>query len=289
MFDFSTALSRNIGWLTTDELAILRTKRIAIAGLGGVGGSHLLALTRLGVGHFQLADFDVVELVNFNRQAGATMSRLGQPKVDVLAEMALDINPELGILRFPEGIGEANMDTFLAGVDLYVDGLDFFVMDARQQVFAACAAKGIPAITAAPLGWGVSLLVFMPGEMTFADYFQLDGKPETAQFRRFLVGLSPEALQLSALVDPTRLDIAHRTGPSTVVGCELCAALAATNAVKILLGRGPIEVAPNSLHFDAYSGKLSIVSRPGGMSHPLMQQALGEEAWAESQRLDRSL
>jgi hypothetical protein len=114
--------------------------------------------------------------------------------------------------------------------------------------------------------------------MTFADYFQLEGQPENAQLRRFLVGLSPEALQLAALVDPTRLDIARRIGPSTVVGCELCAALTATNAVKILIGRGPIEAAPNSLHFDAYSGTLRLLSRPGGMSHPLMQQALGEDA-----------
>jgi tRNA A37 threonylcarbamoyladenosine dehydratase len=100
-FDYNLAFSRNIGWVTEAEQAILRTKRIAIAGLGGVGGSHLLTLTRLGVGKFNIADFDRFELANFNRQAGATLSHLGQPKVDVLAEMALDINPTLDIKNSP--------------------------------------------------------------------------------------------------------------------------------------------------------------------------------------------
>ena len=47
-FDYTTAFSRNIGWLTAEEQQILRGKRIAIAGMGGVGGVHLLILSRLG-------------------------------------------------------------------------------------------------------------------------------------------------------------------------------------------------------------------------------------------------
>ena len=51
LFDYATAFSRNIGWLTPQEQESLRSKRVAIAGLGGVGGSHLLTLTRLGIPH----------------------------------------------------------------------------------------------------------------------------------------------------------------------------------------------------------------------------------------------
>src|SRR5689334_6047816 len=88
-----TAFARNIGWVTDAESRAIAGKRIAIAGLGGVGGSHLLTLVRMGIGGFNIADFDTFELANFNRQAGATMSNLGKPKVDVLADMARDINP----------------------------------------------------------------------------------------------------------------------------------------------------------------------------------------------------
>lgn len=274
MFDYNQAFARNLGWVTEAELKILQQGRIAIAGLGGVGGSHLLTLTRLGVGSFRIADFDRFELANFNRQAGAALSRIDRPKVDALAEMALDINPHLDIARFPSGVETGNLEAFLDGVDCYIDGLDFFAMDIREQVFAACAERGIPALTAAPLGWGVSLLSFLPGAMTFEDYFQLADQPESEQLRRFLVGLSPEAIQFGALVDPTRLDLERRIGPSTPVGCELCAALAATTAAKLLLGRGDVLAAPTSLHFDAFTGLCRTIERPGGMSHPAMQAAL---------------
>ena len=73
-FDYDVAFSRNIGWLTPDEQNSLRGKKIAIAGLGGAGGVHLLTLTRLGIGKFHIADLDSFDWVNFNRQAGASAS-----------------------------------------------------------------------------------------------------------------------------------------------------------------------------------------------------------------------
>ena len=273
-FDYNEAFSRNLGWVTQDELQRLRGKRVAIAGLGGVGGAHLLALTRLGIGAFNISDLDVFEVVNFNRQFGAMLSQLDRPKVDVMAEMALDINPELDIRRFSTGVDATTVDAFLRDVDLYIDGLDFFVMDAREAVFAACASKGIPAITAAPLGWGVAMLAFMPGEMAFEDYFQMAGHAQLEKLRRFLVGLSPTGLELAPLVDASRLDIENQRGPSTPVGVHLCAALAAGNAAKVLLDRGEVPSAPNSVHFDVFSNTYALVERVGGMSHPEMQARL---------------
>ena len=171
-FDYATAFSRNIGWITESEQSSLQSKKIAIAGLGGVGGSHLITLTRLGVGKFNISDLDVFELPNFNRQAGAAISHIDRSKVEVMQEMAMDINPELEMDTFPKGINQDNIDKFLDGVDLYVDGLDFFATEARRIVFAACAEKNIPAITAAPLGMGTSMVCFMPGKMTFEEYFR---------------------------------------------------------------------------------------------------------------------
>src|SRR5207237_1821983 len=122
-FSYDEAFSRNIGWVTSDEQRALRGKRVAIAGLGGVGGVHLLTLARLGVGAFNIADFDTFDVANFNRQVGALMSTIGCPKAEVLASAALDINPELDLQLFREGVSDQNLDRFLAGADLYVDGL----------------------------------------------------------------------------------------------------------------------------------------------------------------------
>jgi len=273
-FSYQSAFSRNLGWVTEAEQKSLQNKRIAIAGMGGVGGSHLLTLTRLGIGHFNISDMDTYEQANFNRQAGASMSTVGRPKVDVMAEMASDINPELDISRFSEGISSSNLDNFLKGVDLYVDGLDFFAVDIRRKVFAACADKGIPTITAAPLGMGVALLSFTPDSMSFEEYFQLEGHPENEQLLRFLVGLSPAMLQMSYLVDSSRVDFHAQKGPSTPMACDLCAGVTATNALKILLKRGDVIKAPYGLHFDAFRNKLKKTWRPGGSSNPLQKLIL---------------
>lgn len=270
-FDYPTAFSRNIGWLTPSEQEILATKRIAIAGMGGVGGAHLLTLTRLGVGGFHIADFDHFELANFNRQAGAFVSRIGQDKVDVLAEMATDINPGLEIRTFPAGVDNNNVEDFLADVDLFVDGLDYFVIPARREVFRVCARKQIPAITAAPLGMGAAVLNFVPGGMTFEDYFRLEGHPEQEQFVRFLIGLAPAVLQRKYLVYPEAVDFNSKKGPSTAIACEICAGMAAAQVVKLLLNRGNILAAPWGQQFDAYRNRYKRTWRPWGNNNPLQR------------------
>ena len=273
-FAYDEAFSRNIGWVTVAEQRVLKSKRVAIAGLGGVGGAHLITLARLGVGAFRIADFDAFDLANFNRQSGALLSTLGRPKADVLAEMAKDINPELELQVFGEGVSATNLDRFLAGADLYVDGLDFFAFDARRATFAACARMGVPAVTAAPLGMGASLLTFLPGQMTFEEYFRLDGLSEQEQAIRFLIGLSPAMLQRAYLADPAAVDLAARRGPSTVIACQLCAGMAAAEALKIMLGRGKVYAAPVALQFDAYRGKLKRTWRPWGNRGPLQRVIL---------------
>ncbi|MDQ6628766.1 MAG: ThiF family adenylyltransferase [Pseudomonadota bacterium] len=273
MFSHREAFQRNLGWVTEREQQMLRGKRIAIAGLGGVGGAHLLTLTRLGIGKFNLADFDHFELHNFNRQVGATVHSIGRAKTEVMSEMALAINPELELRMFKDGVHAGNDEHFLDDVDLYIDGLDFFVLDERQRVFEICAERGIPAITTAPLGMGAALLVFLPGHMSFEEYFRMGNATAAEKAARFLVGLSPSMLQMGYLVDPSRIDLAAQKGPSTPMACDLCAGIAATEALKILLGRGHVAAAPWGVHFDAYKNRLKRTWRPGGNANPL-QRAL---------------
>jgi len=273
-FSYNQAFSRNIGWVRPEEQTRLRVKRVAIAGMGGVGGVHLLTLARLGIGAFHIADFDVFNIVNFNRQVGAMVSTIGKSKADVLSAMARDINPELDIKIFPQGVGDANLSEFLEGVDLYVDGLDFFAFAAREATFAACERFGVPAITAAPLGMGTALLNFLPAHMSFEQYFGWEGRSEDEKAVRFLVGLAPAGLHRRALVDPSTVNLVERRGPSSIMGCQLCAGVAATEALKILLDRGKVLAAPHGFQFDAYRNKLVRTWRPGGNNHPLQKIAL---------------
>lgn len=273
-YRYDIAVSRNIGWVTADEQTRLRDARIAIAGMGGVGGDHLLTLARLGIGHLHVADFDHFDVNNFNRQAGAFMSNLGAPKVAVMARMAADINPQAEIRSFPAGVTPDNLDAFLSGVDAYVDGIDFFAMEARRMIFAACHKRRIPALTAAPLGMGVAMLCFAPGGMSFEDYFRLEGQPQQEQFARFIAGLSPAMLQRNYLMAPEAVNFAEQRGPSTAMACDLCAGVMGTAVLKILLGRGPLKPAPWAMQFDAYRQKLSFTWRPWGNANPLQKLLL---------------
>lgn len=274
LFEYDSAFERNIGWVTAAEQARLRAARIAVAGLGGVGGVHVLTLARLGIGAFNLSDYDAFDVPNFNRQAGAFVSTLGRPKADVIAGMACDVNPELDLRMFPEGVSQSNLDRFLDDVDVYVDGLDFFAFEARRATFAACRRRGIPAVTAAPLGFGSAVLVFTPDGMSFEDYFQLDGCDEEEMAIRFLLGLSPVMLHAGYLADPSRVDLAAHRGPSSVVACQLCAGLVGGDVLKLLLGRGAVRAAPHGYHFDAYRNRLVHTWRPGGNRNPLQRIGL---------------
>lgn len=274
LFDYDTAFSRNIGWVTEAEQSQLRHFRIAIAGMGGVGGVHLLTLVRLGICKFNIADFDTFDLVNFNRQAGASMRSLHQSKVDVMAQQALDINPDLDIRRFPEGVNEDNLDDFFKDVDLYVDGLDFFVFEAREAVYRACERLKIPAVIAAPLGMGVAIVNILPGKMTFESFFRFAGLTPEQKALHFLLGLSPALLQRGYLVAPHAVDLAAQRGPSTAMACQLCAGAAATEALKILLKRGKVLAAPHGYQFDAYRNKLAHTWRPWGNHNPIQRLGL---------------
>src|SRR5689334_5158688 len=95
--DYTRAFSRNIGIVSREEQAMLRAKRVAIPGCGGVGALHALTLARLGIQNFTIADFDVYKVENLNRQYTAKFSTLERPKAEVVRNEILDINPEADI------------------------------------------------------------------------------------------------------------------------------------------------------------------------------------------------
>ena len=256
-FDRDVAFSRTVGLVTKGELDILKNKTVAVAGLGGVGGSHVLTLVRLGIGGIHIADMDTFGVENFNRQAGASKDSLGQEKVKVLESMARAINPEIRIKTFPKGVTKENQNEFFEGVDAYVDGLDFFAFDARKMVFRFCYQKGIPATTVGPIGMSAALINFLPGHMSFDDYFQwkeTDSEQELAI--KFLIGLSPKTPHLKYIVDRSAVNLKEHKGPSTPMACDLCAGIAVTEVLKILLNRGTVLSAPNSIVFDAYHNRI---------------------------------
>jgi molybdopterin/thiamine biosynthesis adenylyltransferase len=249
-YDYDEAFSRNIGLLSVEEQARVRGARVAVAGLGGVGGNHVLALARIGFGSFSLADLDRFELANMNRQAGASVDTLGRRKVEVTAEIVRAINPGADLRLFPRGIAEENIGDFLDGAVAAVDGIDFFNMDARRLLFREARARGIHALTSAPVGFGATLHVFSPTGMSFDRYFDVhDGMSLPAQLIQFVLGLAPERAHRSYF-PPGAVDFEKRRAPSLAPGCLLASVLVATAIANLVVKKRPPKIVPYFSQFD---------------------------------------
>jgi hypothetical protein len=285
---YDEAFARHRGLLARAEQARIRQCRVAIAGMGGVGGIHLITLARLGIGAFTVADPDRFEVANFNRQYGANLRTLGQNKAVVMAEGVRSINPEVNVQVFAEAITPANVDSFLDGADIYVDGIDFFALETRRLLFREARRRGIWAVTAGPIGFSTAWLSFSPTGMSFEEYFDFDRcKDRLDRLISFVVGLAPAATH-RGYMDLSQVDTQSGRGPSAALACQLCSGVATADILKILLGRGPVRPAPWYHQFDAYRMKLSGGYLRWGNRHPwqrvkrwLARKQLVELGWQE--------
>ena len=251
-FSSAEAFERNIGLISPAEQKTLRDSLVVIAGCGGVGGLHAHTCARLGIGRFRITDADTFSAPNINRQIGATAHTIGAKKVQVTAEMIRSINPEASVEVSDGLISADNAAQFVSDADLVIDGVDFFALSARRQLFAAAWHANIPALTAAPLGFSATLLVFARGGMSFDNYFDItDGQEPFEQLMRFIVGLAPAALHLPYM-DLGTVNIDSGRGPSSILGCQMAATLAGGEAIAILLKRRSAMLAPEFLQFDCY-------------------------------------
>jgi molybdopterin/thiamine biosynthesis adenylyltransferase len=252
-FNYKEAFQRNIGLLTEEEQEKISRFTIAIPGMGAVGGAHAIALVRQGFQHFKIADLDVYELKNFNRQYGAKMANIGRAKVEVMREEMLAINPECTIELFRDGINDQNLDEFLSGVDLAVDGIDAFEVDVRRKFTNRSLELNIPLITAGPIGFSVAFLIFMPGGLNFDQYFNIMEKTENLKkLLSFFVGLAPALLQRKYM---KKVNIKEKRGPSSAGSVSLCAGVVAIYALKILLKKGIVRAVPYYHQFDVMTDR----------------------------------
>ena len=270
-WSYREAFTRNLGLISSAEQERLRASRVAIAGLGGVGGIDLVALARLGIGKFTIADPDIFEMRNTNRQYGAMVSTEGRYKADVMRQIVHDINPEADVRVFREPIGPENADAFMEGADVLVDGIDAFEIDLRRLLFRKARDRAIHALGAGPVGFSTVWVIFGPKSMTFDRYFDLsDRMNDIEKFVAYVVGMAPASLQRNYM-NLAYLDVENRTGPSAGLACHLASGVVAAEVLKILLQRGRIRAAPFYHQFDAYRGRYVCKRLAAGNRNPLQR------------------
>ena len=147
----ATQFSRTEMLIGREGLSKLQKARVAVFGIGGVGGYAIEALARAGVGALDLVDNDVVDLTNINRQIIALHSTIGQPKVEVAAERILDINPNIKlkinkVFYLPENKEQFNLKEY----DYVVDAID--TVAGKISLIEQAVEAGVPIISAMGAG-----------------------------------------------------------------------------------------------------------------------------------------
>lgn len=158
----------------------LKRSRVAVFGVGGVGGYVCEALVRSGVGAFDLIDDDKVCLTNLNRQIIATRKTVGQYKVDVMKNRMLEINPDVDVRLYkcfflPENAADFPFDEY----DYIVDAVD--TVTAKIELIMRAKASNVPIISA--MGAGNKL---DPGRFKIADIYDTSVCPLARVMRREL-------------------------------------------------------------------------------------------------------
>ena len=134
-----------------EAMNILNNARVAVFGIGGVGGYTVEALVRSGIQHIDIVDNDTVSLTNINRQIIATHSTAGRLKVDVMKERILDINPEAEVNAFPCFYLPENRDQFdFSKYDYVVDAVD--TVAAKIQLILQAKEAGTKIISSMGAG-----------------------------------------------------------------------------------------------------------------------------------------
>lgn len=175
-----TQFARTELLLGAAALQKLSRARVAVFGLGGVGGYVVEALSRCGVGALDLIDSDRISLTNLNRQILATHQTIGQPKVDVAAERVLAINPNCRITKYQTFYLPQNDSEFdFSQYDYVVDAID--TVTGKIGLIMAAKAAGVPIISA--MGTGNKL---NPAAFEVADIYQTSVCPLAHVMRKEL-------------------------------------------------------------------------------------------------------
>ncbi len=172
--------ARSAAMLGEDAMTRLKSARVAVFGVGGVGGYVCEALVRSGIGTLDVFDKDDVSVTNLNRQIIALRSTIGQDKVSVLAARMRDINPDVVINEHKVFYLPDNADEFdLSQYDYVVDAVD--TVAAKIELAVRCERLGVPLIAA--MGAGNKL---DPSKLQIADVYKTSVCPLARAMRTTL-------------------------------------------------------------------------------------------------------
>ena len=153
---------RNFPALSMEESALLRTKKVAVIGCGGLGGYIIEQLARLGIGTIRVIDGDVFEESNLNRQLLSDVTKIGMSKAATAKERVALVNPDVRVEALHMYMDEVNACNVVGGCDAVIGALDNIYT--RRILEKTCEELGVPYIYGAIHGWVAQAAISMPGQ-----------------------------------------------------------------------------------------------------------------------------
>ena len=222
---------RNLGAISPSEQVKLLQSKVAIIGAGGLGGTVLELLVRLGIGELIIADKDIIGDSNLNRQILSTETNLGQSKTGVAVKRVKEINSSIEIVGHSVFINSDNIKKIIEGAEVVVDALDN--LPSRFILQRACQDLKIPLVHGAIAGFNGQLTTIFPQDKGLELVYGSD---------RDLPEHGSEA----------------ELGAPTVIPA-LIASLEAQEVIKILLKRGKL-FRNRLLYLDIEDGTMEILN-----------------------------
>ncbi|MFT9498192.1 tRNA threonylcarbamoyladenosine dehydratase [Anaerosolibacter sp.] len=203
------AFSRSELIIGTENLEKLKNSKIAVFGIGGVGTFAVEGLARTGVGSFVLVDDDDICLTNINRQIHALRSTVGKPKVEVMKERILEINPKANVETYKMLYNAETAEQLLSDdYDYVIDAID--MVSAKLDLVERCTKRGIKIISS--MGAGNKL---DPTRFEVTDIFKTSICPLAKVMRKELRKRGVESLKVvyskEEPIEPKQIDADCKT------------------------------------------------------------------------------
>jgi len=205
---------RNLNSLSPKDQITLLKSHACIVGLGGLGGSLVEILARIGLGTLTIIDGDVFEESNLNRQLLSSEHNLSQTKASAALEKILTINSSVHVLDHTEAMDRKNAVELLGRADIAVDCLDS--VQTRFVLEKAAKEAGIPMVSAAVAGYAGQLTAIFPGDRGLASiYGPVESRPSTRGAETVLGNL-PFTVSLLASLESAEVVNILLTGDSSL-------------------------------------------------------------------------
>lgn len=265
--NYEECYRRNIGLFTPEQQARLRSAKVLVAGVGGVGGIEAVTLAKMGLGELVIFDPGVFDEPDMNRQFGALASNIGRNKALATAELLKEVNPFIKVTALDYApASDEELDRLLKGACVAIDAIDYMGFDYKVRFAQAVRRAGLLNFTAPISGLGTLMIILDPEGMTLETLY--DAPRDQALWPQYklplnkLFGTERFGNLVTDMLEGRRPYLSNCAGIATLNG-----GLVATEIALLITGlraRNELVCAPQAVYVDLLRRVFEVCTIHGG-------------------------